>query len=66
MNVPDDIFGAYILLFVAILYEYVPFGSLNIIVEFVDENDCPLLKFTYHIVPDGKPLSVNVILYVTS
>ncbi len=66
MNVPNDIFGAYILLFVAMVYEYVPFGSLNVIVEFVDENDCPLLKLTYHFVPDGSPFSVNVMLYVTS
>ncbi len=66
MNVPDDIFGAYILLTVAILYEYVPFVSLKLIVFVVDENDCPLLKLTYHFVPEGKPLSVNVMLYVTS
>ena len=50
---------------VAMVYEYVPFGSENVIVFVVDENDCPLLKLTYHIVPDGNPLSVNVTVYVT-
>ena len=49
---------------VAIVYEYVPFGSLNVIVVPVPEYDCPLLKLTYHIVPDGNPPSVNVIVYV--
>ena len=48
---------------VAIVYEYDPLGSLNVIVLVVDENDCPLLKLTYHKVPVGSPFSVNVIVY---
>ena len=50
---------------VAIVYPYVPFDSLNVIVVPVPEYDCPLLKLTYHKVPDGNPFSVNVIEYVT-
>jgi len=50
---------------VAIVYEYVPLGSLNVIVLVVDENDCPLLKLTYHLVPNGNSFSVNVTVYVT-
>jgi hypothetical protein len=48
------------------VYEYVPLGSLNVIVVPVPEYDCPLLKLTYHIVPEGNPDSVNVTVYVTS
>ena len=50
---------------VAIVYEYDPLGSLNVIVVPVPEYDCPLLKLTYHVVPDGNPDSVNVTVYVT-
>jgi hypothetical protein len=50
---------------VAIVYEYDPFGSWNVIVVPVPEYDCPLLKLTYHFVPDGNPLSVNVTEYLT-
>ena len=45
--------------------EYVPLGSENEIVFVVDENDWPLLKFTYHVVPEGNPDSVKVAVYLT-
>ena len=48
---------------VAIVYEYDPLGSLNVIVVPVPEYDCPLLKLTYHIVPESNPFSVIVIVY---
>ena len=65
VNDPDAELGAYSLFPVAILYEYVPFGSLNVIVLVVDEYELPPVMFTYHIVPEGNPDSVNVIVYVT-
>ena len=43
---------------------YVPFVSLNAIVELVVLYELPFVKFTYHVVPDGKPVSVNVTLYL--
>ena len=45
------------------VYEYVPFGSVKDIVSVVDENLWPLLRFTYHVVPDGRLDSVSVIVY---
>ena len=48
------------MLAVSTLYEYVPFGSLNVILFVADENDYPFDKFTYHIVPDGNTLSGNI------
>jgi hypothetical protein len=43
-----------------IVNEYDPFGSLNVIVSVEEELDCPFVRFTYHVVPVGNPLSVNV------
>ena len=37
---------------------------MNDIVEVVDLKDWPLLKLTYHVVPEGNPDSVNVAVYV--
>ena len=58
--------GEYAVLSVYTVYLYVPFVSLNAIVELVVLYELPFVKFTYHVVPDGKPVSVNVALYVTS
>jgi hypothetical protein len=45
------------------VYEYVPLGSENDILPVVDENVWPFVKFTYQVVPDGRPVSVNVTVY---
>ena len=42
------------------VYVYVPFGSLNVIVDVVLWNDCPLVRLTNHSVPEGSPVSVSV------
>jgi len=44
-------------------YEYVPFGTENVIVSVVDDSVVPF-KVTDHVVPDGRPDSVNVTEYV--
>ena len=41
-------------------------GSEKDMVLVVDENDWPLLRFTYHVVPEGNPDSVKVTVYLTS
>ena len=39
--------------------------SENDMVDDVEENDCPVVDiFAYHGVPDGRPDSVNVTVYV--
>ena len=43
--------------------EYVPFVAVNEIVSVVDDLFTPL-KFTYHDVPDGSPVSENVTVYL--
>ena len=45
------------------VYEYVPFGSVNVIVPDVDDSLVPL-SVTDHDVPDGNPDSVNVTVYL--
>ena len=45
------------------VYEYVPFGSVNVIVPDVDDSLVPL-SVTDHDVPDGNPVSVNVTVYL--
>lgn len=45
------------------VYEYIPFGSVNVIVLDVDDSLVPL-KVTDHDVPDGRPDSVNVTVYL--
>ena len=47
---------------VPIVYEYVPFGSENVMVFVVEDSVVPL-RVTDHDVPDGRPDSVNVTLY---
>ena len=44
-------------------YEYVPFGTENVIV-FAAENSVVPFSVTDHGVPDGNPFSVNVTVYV--
>ena len=50
----------YILSVVATEYEYVPLGRVVVIVDVVDDRDGRPVMFTYHVVPDGRPVSVNV------
>jgi len=45
------------------VYEYVPFGKENVIVPDVDDSLVPL-SVTDHDVPDGRPDSVNVTVYL--
>ena len=45
------------------VYEYVPFGSENEIVSFVEDSFVPL-SMTDHDVPDGRPDSIKVIIYL--
>ena len=45
------------------VYEYVPFGSVNVIVPDVDDSLVPL-SVTDHDVPDGRPDSIKVIIYL--
>ena len=55
----------YILLFVAMLYEYDPFVRENEYEDPVIAPDfIPLLRLTYHADPVGNPDSVNVTVYV--
>ena len=61
VNVPVDGLGAYFLFTVAIVYEYVPFGSVNVIVLFVDVFVTPF-NVTDHDAPVANPDSVNVIV----
>ena len=63
---PLDGDALYCLLVADMVYEYVPLGSEKDIDVPVPENDCPLVRFTYHVVPEERPVSVNVTLYVTS
>ena len=44
---------------VPIVYEYVSFGSENVMVFVVEDSVVPL-RVTDHDVPDGRPVSVNV------
>ena len=46
------------------VYEYVPFGSVNVIVSVVDDSLVPL-SVTDHDVPDGRPDSAKVTVYLT-
>lgn len=62
VNEPED--AEYILLFGPIAYEYVPLTSLNDIVDIEEDNDWPLVRLTYHNVPEGNPVSVKMILYI--
>ena len=62
VNDPEDGNDPYVLSDVAIVYEYVPLGSENDIVLVVDENVWPLLRFTYHVDPEGRPDSIKVTL----
>ena len=39
--------------------EYVPLGAVNVMVSVVDDLFAPL-KFTYHSVPEGRPVSENI------
>ena len=45
------------------VYEYVPFGSVNVIVSDVDDSLVPL-SVTDHEIPDGNPVAVNVTVYL--
>jgi hypothetical protein len=45
-------------------YEYVPFAAVNVIVLVVEDSVVPL-NVTDHDVPDGRPDSVNVTVYLT-
>ena len=63
VNEPDDADGSYVRSDVAIVYEYVPFGTENVIVPDVDDSLVPL-SVTDHDVPDGNPVSVNVTVYL--
>ena len=47
------------------MYEYVPFGSVNDMVEVVELSGAPF-SVTDQLVPDGSPLSVNVTVYVVT
>jgi hypothetical protein len=42
------------------VYVYDPFVSEKDILSVVLWKDCPLLRFRYHVVPDGRPVSVKV------
>ena len=68
VKLPDDGDGLSILYPVWTVNEYVPFGSVNeiVVVLYGSENPCEVvLTLTYH-VPLVNPLSVKVIVYVTS
>ena len=68
VKLPDDGDGLSILYPVWTVKEYVPLGSLNekVVVEYNSEKACDVvLTLTYH-VPLVNPLSVKVIVYVTS
>jgi hypothetical protein len=43
----------------------VPLGSENEI-EDEDDDDSAPLRVTFHVAPEGRPVSVNVTVYVTS
>ena len=47
------------------VYVYVPFASLNVIVDVVELDGAPF-NVTDQLVPDGSPLSVNVTAYVVT
>ena len=48
------------------MYEYVPFDRERVYVELVIGPESWPVMFTYHVVPVGRPDSVNVTEYVTS
>lgn len=49
------------------MYEYDPFANNNVYdIPVIGPESIPLLKFTYQIVPEVRPVSVNVMLYLTS
>ena len=60
VNEPVYVEGAQLLFEEAMPYAYVPLGSLKEIVDEVPWNDWPLVRLTYHSVPVGRALSVNV------
>ena len=64
VRVPEDVDILYPEI-LPIEYEYVPLGTENVIVFVLEDNVVPL-KVTDHEVPDGRPDSVKVTLYVTS
>jgi hypothetical protein len=70
VNVPVDCDNTYCIpvppdIGVFIVYEYEPFGSVNVIVFVVELCVIPF-NVINHNVPDGNPLSVNVISYTTN
>ena len=57
--------GEYIALSVDMVYVYVPLVRYRLYDEPVIGPELLFVKFTYHVVPFGRPVSVNVTLYVT-
>ena len=48
-----------------VVYEYVPLVNENVYdVPVIAPESTPLLRLTYHVVPEGNPDSVNVTVYL--
>ena len=65
VNEPEYGDGEYILSDVCTVNEYVPLASENEYdVDVIAPESTPVLKFTYQVIPEPRPVSVNVTVYV--